>query len=146
MNERVIIHRRVNAIETLKYPHEKTNTRELITITFIRILMIDYCPFYSIKLIDRRSTSMRSRRNCWIYLIEKDESISISKCKRRKGMIRQWIFFCEKKINIDVILKVETKIPKEIFGQYFRIWKKISKKDILKFETKFKNPWSTFKI
>lgn len=35
-----------------------------------------------------------------------------------------------KKINIDVILKVETKIPKEIFGQYFRIWKKISKKDL----------------
>lgn len=61
-------------------------------------------------------------------------------------MIRQWIFFCAKKIKIDIILKVETKIPKEIFGQYFRIWKKISKKDILKFETKFKNPWSTFKI
>lgn len=36
-------------------------------------------------------------------------------------MIRQWIFFCAKKIKIDVILKVETKIPKEIFGQYFRI-------------------------
>lgn len=49
MNERVIIHRRVNAIETLKCPH---GMRKLITITFIRVLVTWLLPI-RIDKIDR---------------------------------------------------------------------------------------------
>lgn len=104
------------------------DTRKLINYdhTFIRSYFNDwrgYCRFCSIKLIDRRSISMRiDNEETKIYLFwsakKMNQWVDSSWCQNVKEEKKEWSDsgYCAKKINIDIILKVKTKIPKKIFG------------------------------